>query len=90
MEQVSFPVSQSTVQYLAKRLAGKNAFKMNYFMSVDRNQQYTIVSTHIPSLVENERQGSHRLGKIKFPDFSLTFPDNFKVFPGILRSFPQQ
>jgi len=29
-------------------------------------------------------QGSHRLGKIKFPDFYLTFPDNFKVFPGIL------
>jgi len=31
-------------------------------------------------------QGSHRLGKIKFPDFSLTYPDNFKVIPGILQS----
>ena len=36
------------------------------------------------------KQGSHRLGKIKFSDFSLTFPDNFKVFPGISRSFLQQ
>jgi len=34
-------------------------------------------------------QGSHRLGKIKFPDFSLTYPDNFKVFPGISRNFLQ-
>jgi len=34
-------------------------------------------------------QGSHKLGKIKFPDFSQTFPDNFKVFPGISWSFLQ-
>ena len=35
-------------------------------------------------------QASYRLGKIKFLDFSLIFPNTFKVFPGISRNFLQQ